>query len=169
MASSAPGGIPFEAYGREEFEDRPFGAVIVSFIAGLLILLDGAIVWSAGSAVASVSPVGGEFVAGLGALGFFLGFLILMLAISAHRRPEHHTVLGVLIVVFSLVSLLSGGGFILGLILGFVGGIWLILFMPDDEVDLPPLPGGSRTCRNCGRTTSTRDPFCASCGSPFPA
>lgn len=169
MATSAPGGIPFEAYGREEFEDRPFGAVIVSFIAGLFILIDGAIVWSVGGAVASVSPVGGELVAGLGAVGFFLGFLILLLAITAHRRPEHHTALGVLIVVFSFVSLISGGGFILGLVLGFVGGIWLILFVPDDEADLPTFSGGARTCRNCGRTTTTRDPFCASCGSPLPA
>lgn len=169
MAGPSTGGSSFEPYGLYEEEDRPLGAVIVSIVAGLFILIDGAVVWSVGGAVASVSPVGGAVVSGLGAIGFLLGFLILLLAIGAHRRPEHHTLLGVLIIVFSLVSLISGGGFLLGLILGLVGGIWLLVFEPDDEADHPAFGPAARTCRNCGRTTTGRDPYCPSCGSPMPA
>jgi len=63
-------------------------------------------------------------VEGLGA-SFWLIFTIALLwcTIQTYRKPRRHRSLGILIIVFSILSLPIGGGFIAGLILAFVGGM----------------------------------------------
>jgi hypothetical protein len=47
-------------------------------------------------------------------------------------KPEQHSTWGVLIVLFSVLSMLGGamGGFGLGLVLGLIGGILAITWKP---------------------------------------
>jgi hypothetical protein len=65
----------------------------------------------------------------MGSIGLVFGFLVLAGAISSARAPyggNRKTVIGSAVVVFfSVLNIFfSGGGFIIGFILGVVGGGW---------------------------------------------
>lgn len=49
--------------------------------------------------------------------------------------PESHPGLGITILVPSLIGFVFGGDFLLGGILGVIGGILAIRFEPDDDLD----------------------------------
>jgi hypothetical protein len=107
---------------------------------------------------------------GLGALGAFLGVVVVLLAIGMFVSPDHHLGCGIGILVLSLISLVSGGGFFLGLILGLVGGILGIVFHPTEELDGEGLfpAGGGRRCRHCGQSVaSAGSRYCPACGQPM--
>lgn len=52
-----------------------------------------------------------------------LAVINLFLAILLYLKPEKPEMLGYLIVIFSILSIFTGGGFIIGLIFGVIGGI----------------------------------------------
>ncbi len=99
---------------------------IVSLIGGILILIN---------AVAFVGLA--EFVESLGgvlpfivediflilaAVGSILAILVIIGAILIYM-PGKETIGSILVIIFSIISIVIGGGFLIGLILGIIGGI----------------------------------------------
>lgn len=101
----------------------------------------------------------GGVLGGLGALDVVFGLLLIVLGVLMFRNPESHTGYGAAILVVSLLSLAGGGGFLLGLILGCIGGVLGILFVPSE-----PIIGPTGTARPLGQVIS-----CTSCGSEYDA
>ncbi len=115
-----------------------------------------------------VGPGIGAFVSGLGDLGAFLGFLVVVLAIAMFVEPDYHLGSGVAILAISLISIFAGGGFFLGLLLGVVGGILGIIFQPTEDLDfLETLTGSRARCPRCQAVLpGDGAKFCARCGAP---
>lgn len=47
-----------------------------------------------------------------------------------YRKPAQKTAWGVVILVFSILSIVTGGGFIIGFILGIIGGALALAWKP---------------------------------------
>ena len=56
-------------------------------------------------------------------VGLILGFLVLFASLMLRSKPANRKAWGTLIIVFSVPSVIMGGGFIVGFILGIVGGV----------------------------------------------
>lgn len=134
-------------------EDKPTAAFVLSLIAGILILLNGLLIAVLGALVA-------VFFFGLGlvlaALGLGFGILVLLGAVMMYYKPSQHVTWGVVVLVFSIVSIFIGGGFIIGLILGLVGGILALVWKPETM----------RMCMRCGRPLLANYYACPYCGTP---
>jgi uncharacterized membrane protein len=59
----------------------------------------------------------------LTAIGLIFGILVLLGAILLHIKPVNKNVWSIIVVVFSISSVITGGGFIIGFILGIIGGV----------------------------------------------
>lgn len=59
---------------------------------------------------------------GLATVGLILGVLVLLGALMLHFKPLNKKLWGILVIVFSIPSVIMGGGFIIGFILGIIGG-----------------------------------------------
>jgi hypothetical protein len=68
----------------------------------------------------------------LGVLGLIFGVIVVISAVMLNSRPQEHTTWGVLIIIFSVLSVFGSaiGGFGLGLILGIIGGILAMTWKP---------------------------------------
>jgi hypothetical protein len=68
----------------------------------------------------------------MGLLGVVSGLIVLLSALMLHSHPMQHVTWGVVIIIFSVLSILGGmmSGLGLGLILGIVGGILAIIWKP---------------------------------------
>lgn len=108
----------------------PNTAYILSLIGGALIALFGvlimieAVVFS--STLESIVPGATAIIVTLGVIGLILGVIILVLAMRLKTDPASARTYGVIILVLSLISIIGGGGYYIGLILGLVGGILAI-------------------------------------------
>jgi len=169
-------------------EPRPLGAFVLSLIGGLFILLAGITELSIDYAVSvSVPPVSGQpWVAILGAVGVALGMVVIAASVGLYLYPAHHALFGVVVLVASLLSFLSFWGFLVGLVLGLVGGVlgiaWSPYRSPFVAYGFPsyaiggtgapppaaPPPGAHRACLKCGRLGAGDAKFCAYCGAPMP-
>jgi hypothetical protein len=58
----------------------------------------------------------------LSILGLVLGVLVLIGTLMLKIKPTHSKVGGLMIIVFSAFSVITGGGFIIGFLLGILGG-----------------------------------------------
>ena len=67
-----------------------------------------------------------------GLLGLIFGVIVIVSAFMLNSRPQEHSTWGVLIVIFSVLSIFGGamGGFGAGLILGLIGGVLAITWKP---------------------------------------
>jgi hypothetical protein len=140
---------------------------VLSFLGGFLILLEGALLLLVGSAIGSAGYVAtGGTISLIGGFLGLLGLVVVLFAVGLYSRPEAHRGFGVVIVVLSFVSFVGGGGFVLGAVLGIIGGILAIVF---DATYFEPSrpterePGHDRTCPSCGKIVSgdaTGCPFC---------
>jgi hypothetical protein len=108
--------------------EPPVGATVVTFVAGILIVLAAALVLSIGS---ELGGVGGGFLGTLGWVGIFSGLLLMAMAFVLWVLPESHVMIGVGIIVLSVIAWFGGGGFILGSLLGLVGGLLAIFYETD--------------------------------------
>jgi hypothetical protein len=144
--------------------------MVLSIIGGVFILLGGLAEIAVGSVVSSLTFgfAGGSLIA-FGALGVVLGILILVFGILVNSHPENHVLYGVLIVVFSIVSLTSfAGGFVIGFILALIGGILALVWKPTPApVYYAPSPPVQRVCPKCGRVVDPSVRFCPHCGNPL--
>ena len=105
-------------------------AFILSFIAGVLILISG-VFWLDGSFYNypglswffstfgnySLSPIL------LGSVAILVAIMVLIGAYYIYLPGGYEMVGGIIVLTFSLGSLISGGGFIIGAVLGIIGGI----------------------------------------------
>jgi len=69
----------------------------------------------------------------LGVLGLAAGIVVLASAVMLRVNPGQRKTWGVLILVFSILSFLGFGGFIVGAILGTVGGIMTLTWKGPTE------------------------------------
>ncbi|MFQ6106729.1 MAG: DUF6114 domain-containing protein [Thermoplasmata archaeon] len=137
---------------------RPTTAFALSLVAGIFILLNGIV----------IAVIGGFLLpleAGLGIVfivfGLVFGIVTLLGAIMLYVNPEKHVGWGTSILLFSIFSIVIGGGFLIGFILGIVGGSLAIAWKPTGAV-----PTGVRVCPGCGRQTSMEYAVCPYCGRP---
>jgi len=117
------------------------GAFLLSLIGGVLILIGGfvvcglALMWSLGMPFmgSMMEHMTGYMMEGFGLLGWLScaagligivsGIIVLYGAFTLRSSPKERTTWGALILAFSLISLLGSGGFLIGAILGILGGI----------------------------------------------
>lgn len=151
-----------------EDEDRPTLAFALSLVAGLLMFVEGIYLSIAASVVSSAGFVGaGDILGGLGFVGAFFGFIVILLAIFLFRNPEAHVGYGVAILVLSLLSFFGGGGFLVGVLLGVIGGILAIIYQVPGSIPLPyssPAVGYLRPCPKCGSNLAVGASYCHTCG-----
>ena len=99
---------------------------IVSLIAGILILINALVFFALADFIESLGDVLPFIVEGifttLGAIGAILAILVIIGAFLIYM-PEKETIGGILVIIFSILSIVIGGGFFIGLILGIIGGI----------------------------------------------
>ncbi|MCI4351651.1 MAG: DUF6114 domain-containing protein [Thermoplasmata archaeon] len=151
-------------------QDRPTLAFFLCFLAAVLIIADGWFIAAIGSAVTDLgSYAAGSVIGAVGAFGVFLGVILLVLAVALYVRPEYHTGVGIATIILSLVSILGGGGFIVGVILGVIGGILAIYFVESDDDEPFPMESASRwrsLCANCAKPLTPGSLTCSFCGTP---
>jgi hypothetical protein len=136
--------------------ERPTAAVVLSLLGGVFILLGGGMRTMMGSFLGSFGygmmggyqgwggmmrygypryGMMGAFGYGigfLGILGLVFGIVVIISSLMLNHKPQEHSKWGVLIVVFSVLSIFGSamGGFGVGLILGLIGGVLAITWKP---------------------------------------
>lgn len=103
----------------ESENQRAIAGFTISLIAGILILANALLLATVvGSILGMVLPTmsGGLIVIA----GVIFGALVIVGAVLLDRGKI--VVGGLMIVIFSILSIITGGGFLIGLILGIVGG-----------------------------------------------
>ncbi|MGZ4942032.1 MAG: DUF4064 domain-containing protein [Halobacteriota archaeon] len=126
-----------------ETNEEVNAAFLLSLIGGLFILIGGLValvigMYGAfgmgygymgsmmGRMMGGFGPVwvfGGATIIAVSIIGIASAVVVIYGAFSVRDRPTARTTWGALILAFSLVSLLSLGGFLVGAILGILGGI----------------------------------------------
>ena len=99
-----------------------------SMAGGLLVLIEGLVMIFQGPVLASsgAEPMLGAMAFGL--VVTLLGAVIAWGAYSIRSNPARRATYGAIVVMLSVVALvLAGGGFIVGSILGILGGSWAIM------------------------------------------
>jgi len=109
--------------------EKPKQAFTLSLIAGILIVGNAVAVGVAGAYFPWVFPTlpGSDNnatvpFATIAVIGLICGALVLLGAVMLQAKPENGKAWGIMIIVFSIPSVVTGGGFIVGFILGIIGG-----------------------------------------------
>jgi hypothetical protein len=170
----------------------PSTAYILSLIGGIFIVIDAIITIAVTAALGSVLaglgfPGFGAILVTLGVIALIFGLIVLYGAIQLKSNPARAKHWGVLILVFSIVAFLGGGGFYIGSILGLIGGIMALTWSPPTPAPgygqpmaagtpawgappppaAPPPPMGQKFCAHCGSPNAAGAQFCAKCGAPM--
>jgi hypothetical protein len=107
-------------------EKKATSGFIVSLIAGILILVNAVMFVGLAEFVESLGSVlpfiVEDIFVTLAAIGAILAIIVIIGAILIYI-PGKETIGGILVIIVSLISIVIGGGFIIGLILGIIGGI----------------------------------------------
>ena len=118
-----------------QIEKRVF---TLSLIAGFLIVCNAVAVGVAGAYFPWIFPTlpGSDNNATvpfttISVIALIFGVLVLFGAIMLRIKPENKKALGILIMVFSIPSVITGGGFIIGFIFGIIGGIKALRWKPE--------------------------------------
>ncbi|MCP8322816.1 MAG: DUF6114 domain-containing protein [Candidatus Methylarchaceae archaeon HK02M2] len=136
--------------GKDKDKVKPMVPFALSFTAGILILLGGVWgwVWMSGETVHwGNMPFGmmdewmhgwEDMMHGIGftdetfgifsIIGLISGILILLSSVLLYSKPKDHIAWGIVIIIFSALSLFGMGGFVLGALLGLAGGILAIVW-----------------------------------------
>jgi hypothetical protein len=108
--------------------EKPNKAFILSLIAGILIIINTTLLGLATTWFPEIIPTlpglsGNDtnLLYQLTALGLIFGVMVLLGALMLYFKPAKKKVWGI-IVLFSLPSVITGGGLIIGFILGIIGG-----------------------------------------------
>ncbi|MEM0445340.1 MAG: DUF6114 domain-containing protein [Nitrososphaerota archaeon] len=120
--------------------EKPLAAFILSLAAGALVLVGGvaSLLWMYYPGWMSwrgmMMPMMMWWAAWVwwipSIIGIASGAVIIVGALSMYSNPQLSQLWGALILIFSLVSLLGLGGFIVGALMGIVGGILAIGWRP---------------------------------------
>jgi hypothetical protein len=123
--------------------ERPTAAFLLSLVGGIFILLGGGVMsmfgpFGFGNMMGGYRGMMGGYYSGygygmmggfgfgmFGILGLIFGIIVIISAFMLNSKPQEHSTWGILIVIFSVLSIFGGtmGGFGVGLILGLIGGI----------------------------------------------
>ncbi len=110
-------------------KDKLTKAFRLSLIAGVLIIINSALVgisakWLPGLLPTLPGSSGNDpaLLLSISAVGLISGILVLVGGLMMRLKPNYAKVWGVWVAVFSIPSLISGGGLIVGFILGLVSG-----------------------------------------------
>jgi hypothetical protein len=118
-------------------EEKPTAAFIVSLLAGIFILINGILIMIA-SAFIFVIPIAGVFVALFGIGELIFGLIVMFGAIMINSDdPSKVRTGGIIVLIFSIISIIAGGGFLIGLILGLIGGILALTWKPSTQIPPP--------------------------------
>ncbi len=109
----------------------PVGVCVLSAFGGALIFFEGLFAWVGalqldsgyGATTFGTPPA-------VGPLGLVLGVFTIALAFALLVNPRNHTGLGIGLITFALLSLFFGGGFFLGALFAYAGGVLAILLTP---------------------------------------
>jgi hypothetical protein len=127
--------------------DYPRTASILALAGGILMILGGVLFVAVSVFVlphvnftgvttppqlapGSIASIASGVVGVMGALGLVSGVIVLLSAVMLLSNLGQRRTWGVLALVFSVLSLLGLGGFILGAILGIAGGILTLRWKP---------------------------------------
>jgi len=109
--------------------EKPTKAFTLSLIAGILIMSNSALLGAAATWFPWIIPTlpgssanDTAFLVRLAAVGLIFGVLVVLGAILLHTEPANKKAWGIIVLVFSIPSVITGGGFIIGFILGIIGG-----------------------------------------------
>ena len=112
----------------------------LSLIAGILILSNTTLLGAAMTWFLWIIPIlpgssanDPTMLYRLTAIGLICGILVLAGAFMLRRNPAHQKMWGIFIVIFSIPSVLTGGGFIIGFILGIIGGVQALSRKPQSQ------------------------------------
>lgn len=98
---------------------------IVSLIAAIIILANAVLITVASGILAGLTGdiIGftGELLIVWAAVGVIFAIIVMVGAIMIYM-PGKETVGGILVIIFSILSIIIGGGFFIGLLLGIIGG-----------------------------------------------
>ncbi len=128
--------------------NAPTAPFVLSLIAGLLILAGVGMMTTFSSGTPYYGMMGGYYgmmdgyygmmqgfgyggwFYGFAAIGLIAGIVVLVGAVMMYTRRGSAQTWGLLILVFSIISLFGMGGFFIGAILGIVGGILALAWNP---------------------------------------
>jgi hypothetical protein len=109
--------------------EKPTKAFNLALTAGILIMINAVLLgvvakWFIGIMPTLPGSTGNDptFLIELAAVGLTLGVLVLLGTLMLHIKPAKKKAWGIMIIVFSIPSVIMGGGFIIGFILGIIGG-----------------------------------------------
>jgi hypothetical protein len=125
-------------------------ASILALAGGILIILGGMLLMAVSAFIlphldytnlntpphltsASIPGIVSGIVGVMGLFGLVSGVIVLVSAVMLLANPSHRLTWGVLILVFSIMSFLGLGGFIVGAILGIAGGILTLRWKPPTQ------------------------------------
>ena len=110
-------------------DEKPTKASIFSLIAGILIISNSALLGAAATWFPWIIPTlpgssanDTAVLSRLAAVGLIFGIPVLLGAIMLYSKPANKKAWGIIVIVFSIPSVITGGGFIIGFILGIIGG-----------------------------------------------
>jgi len=120
-------------------EGRPTIAIVLSLIGGSLMILSGAMMlmmlmygWMGFGMMRGYRSMMGNigisygFMGGLSLIGIVSGILVIIGAVMLSFRPAERMAWGIIVLVFSVISFLGMGGFLIGAILGIIGGAFAL-------------------------------------------
>ena len=109
--------------------EKPTKAFTLSLIAGILIITNAVLLGVVAKWFIGIMPIlpgssgnDSAFLIDLATVGLIFGVLVLLGALMLYSKPANKKAWGIMIVVFSIPSVVTGGGFIIGFILGIIGG-----------------------------------------------
>jgi hypothetical protein len=128
----------------------PRTASILALVGGIVIMLGGILLAAVSSFIlphldytnlntpphltgASMPGIVSGMVGVMGVFGLVSGAIVLVSAVMLITNPSRARTWGVLILVFSVMSFLGLGGFIVGAILGIAGGILTLSWKPPTQ------------------------------------
>lgn len=154
-------------------ERRPAEPFALSLIAGISILIVGLFIsLNLTSLPDYVYRAMGSKPHWFFIFGVITGLIVIFGAIMLYFQPRQHLVWGIIVLVFSILSIPSSGGLAMGVLLGIIGGAFGIAWKPGEVSTIsPPLPRGIpmvqayvRKCPQCGRVHLQDFRNCPYCG-----
>jgi len=148
---------------------HPTGPFLTSLFGGVLILANGIVLWFIGAiAFATQYASFGNPAEAVGVMEGFLGILIILIATGLFLDPRQPFGFGVTIIALALVSVLGGGGFLVGAALAVLGGMWALWVEPVGLAGPAAslvTPSIDQLCPRCGRRYSGSARACPFCGA----
>ena len=131
--------------------DQPTAAMVLSLLGGICVIFGGLAIAFLGSLVSSFGYLanggsnGGTIVTAFGAIGMIMGLIMVVGGFMLYSKPSNAKMWGIIVLILSILSWVTAlGGFVIGFILGLIGGILAITFKPAPSATAPsPAPMGS--------------------------